>query len=1216
MRIAIGCSTCFVAVILLAQQAGGQSNTRVEVIRGTVTADSSHALAGIVVIVTMAPDRLSRQAITDSSGRYEIRFERGTGDYLVYSGPPGYRAFRRRIALGQTGLAVIDIHLVSEAAQLSAVRVVATKPRPLPDGGFLRDPTAVDFSALGLTGAVAPNLAGDLSSLALTVPGLSAATDGQLVVFGVAGQVSTTFNGTTLGQTDIPRDARTQVRVIKTAYDPSIGGFGGARINVEMGQGGRVAETFARATLDAPWFQFGDAVAGQLGQRFVGAEVNANADGPFGAHDAWYNVGIGARRTTRDAPFILDAAHGALAAAGVSPDSVQRAREIAVRQGIPITGRSIPDGAVDQHFSLLARVDHYPDPARYGKLWTNAFSLTMAISANRSDPLGGSPTSFPSVGRSSASSTGQMIGQWLHLTETYSTELTSSVTASRIASEPYLEAPAARVRVQSQIGAFAPVTSTFALGGSGVPTAGSSGATWENLGAVNFYLGSAHKVKLYARSQLNSQRAGPHPDYGVFFFNSLADLDSNQPASFSRRLTQPNPSSMLWSGAAAIGDLWQVTPSFQLQPGVRFESNHSFSTPQANPLVASTFGLPNTSVPNTIHASPRLGFAWSYAPTRASLASGTASTGRISLPPRAILSGGIGEFRNDLSVASLQLPATATGLPAGSRQLTCVGNESPRPDWRSFTASASSVPSDCADGSASVFADNAPNVALFDPSYSLARSWRASLRLGSAIARFRYSVDAAQSLNVNQSGTKDLNLVAIPQFRLADEQQRPVFVAASAIVPASGLPAVASSRRSSSFARVTDLVSDLHSTSTELTFVVSPDIDQVPMSVSYTLARTRTSARGFDDATFESPALIAASRGPYDVRNRVIVNIGRQFGAAFGLSAQLSMASGMPYTPIVGGDINGDGLINDEAFVFDPATVTDQKLAADLRTLLGTAPHQARTCLMRQLRAPAARNSCEGPWTSSLNAALSSGFIHVLDGRYFVGTLNFTNVLGGLDQLLHGDGRLQGWGSPAAPDRILYSVQGFDPASKRFLYAVNPRFGSTRASETARRSPFRVTLDVRVELGRPIRRQQFDRFREMAPLRQNHARAPVDSLRARLNDYEVGNYYDVLIRMRDSLLLTTDQVAHLQVASNAYMARADSAWGEVAALMASERTGYDLNDLRHRIDAVAIRVWAMQRAEIPTMRSGLSVAQLELVETILQPLARSQMQLPLRPHVF
>jgi carboxypeptidase family protein len=88
---------------------------RAEVIRGRVTTDSGKPLANVAVIATMAPDRTFQQSLTDSSGAFEIRFAAGTGDYLVYAGPVGYRAFRRRVTIPPANnTLVVDIRLTSE----------------------------------------------------------------------------------------------------------------------------------------------------------------------------------------------------------------------------------------------------------------------------------------------------------------------------------------------------------------------------------------------------------------------------------------------------------------------------------------------------------------------------------------------------------------------------------------------------------------------------------------------------------------------------------------------------------------------------------------------------------------------------------------------------------------------------------------------------------------------------------------------------------------------------------------------------------------------------------------------------------------------------------------------------------------------------------------------------------------------------------------------
>src|SRR5690348_17913161 len=44
-----------------------------------------------------------------------------------------------------------------------------------------------------------------------------------------------------------------------------------------------------------------------------------------------------------------------------------------------------------------------------------------------------------------------------------------------------------------------------------------------------------------------------------------------------------------------------------------------------------------------------------------------------------------------------------------------------------------------------------------------------------------------------------------------------------------------------------------------------------------------------------------------------------------------SVRSGSLFTPMIAGDVNGDGYLNDRAFVFDPARVADTSVAASDR---------------------------------------------------------------------------------------------------------------------------------------------------------------------------------------------------------------------------------------------------------------------------------------------
>src|SRR2546429_9780191 len=158
------------------------------------------------------------------------------------------------------------------------------------------------------------------------------------------------------------------------------------------------------------------------------------------------------------------------------------------------------------------------------------------------------------------------------------------------------------------------------------------------------------------------------------------------------------------------------------------------------------------------------------------------------------------------------------------------------------------------------------------------------------------------------------------------------------------------------------------------------------------------------------------------------------------------LTSGIPFAPLVGSDINGDGARNDRAFVFDPATAPDPSVATAMSAVLATAPPAVRDCLRRQLGHVAGRNSCTGPWQPALAFQINWRPAHFGPARRPTGSVLTVNLLAGLDRWLHGAANLHGWGFAAAPDPVLLYVRGFDPVARRFSYGVNGRFGAAVAA--------------------------------------------------------------------------------------------------------------------------------------------------------------------------
>ena len=123
-------SRCFLVLTLLAPAIPAIASAQTpEVVRGRVVDDSSHAIRGAAVIVTRGPDRMTLQDTTDSNGNFHVRFEQGTGDYLVYVTATGFNSARRRVQRQASESELIaNFSLASNIAQLEAVKVSASRP--------------------------------------------------------------------------------------------------------------------------------------------------------------------------------------------------------------------------------------------------------------------------------------------------------------------------------------------------------------------------------------------------------------------------------------------------------------------------------------------------------------------------------------------------------------------------------------------------------------------------------------------------------------------------------------------------------------------------------------------------------------------------------------------------------------------------------------------------------------------------------------------------------------------------------------------------------------------------------------------------------------------------------------------------------------------------------------------------------------------------------
>ena len=80
--------------------------------------------------------------------------------------------------------------------------------------------------------------------------------------------------------------------------------------------------------------------------------------------------------------------------------------------------------------------------------------------------------------------------------------------------------------------------------------------------------------------------------------------------------------------------------------------------------------------------------------------------------------------------------------------------------------------------------------------------------------------------------------------------------------------------------------------------------------------------RGFT-STVGDPFDVQWARGQGDWRHQVQFTLAYNILNTVRVSWYERFQSGLPYTPIIQGDVNGDGYANDRAFIYDPTDTAD-----------------------------------------------------------------------------------------------------------------------------------------------------------------------------------------------------------------------------------------------------------------------------------------------------
>lgn len=998
--------------------------------------------SGVVVTVTLTDlrtgQRLDRETLSD--GRFRFDGLTPGGPYALQARLPGYRPAEATgiiLTLGQRVQVVLRV--APEAVPLESITVVGHPERALArarsgpwfvvsDSAVRRLPT-VNRDFVGLVQA-APEVNGtSIASANNRYNNIQIDGGADNDYFGLSR--GTGAPGGQIGVRSLPLEAVREFQVQVAPFDVTQGDFLGGRITAVTQSG---TNTFHGSLFN--YYQAADLT----GRDTTGLRASDFSDWQFGAalggpviRDRLHFFLAGEMRR-RNAPF-TGPAIGRGSGAGISTDSVTRFVSILRGYGLD-PGSFDPYTTHDRNGNLFAKLSAAVGTSGTleGSLNYSDGSITDTLAPPRT--VGGD---YRLTSAGFAPNSTQWSGRlrW------------NSVLGRRATNEAlagYLHVSEPRDPAASYPGIFVTGVGDSGFAGARLVAGGDPSSQKLELTQRAIELSNATTLDFGRHVFL----AGVHAEFlhfdfaslpsaiGQYQFTSLGALEAGTPSRFIRGIAlRPGGAEAAfyasWLGFYAQ-DRMELAPGLALTAGLRMDLPFLPTTPEPNTtLRASPLGVNTAEFIDTRALwSPRLGINWAVRP---------ATTVR----------GGAGLFAGPIPYSWLSFAYTQTGNDAVT--LSCSGAAAPH-----FNPDPATQPTACLTAGAPAI----PTVTYVAPDLRMPRVFKLTLGADQALpGGFVASLDGLYQRGINSPYLTDVNLTG-PVGTLAGEGGRVLYGTIAATSAAGALPSVTPSRVTTAFGpvlRISNRGGDriwLMTAQVRRRFSARLELNA---AYTYTDAKDLMSLR--DAQTVSNYGFVPLMGTPGDRRLATSVfstphkitlsgTVNLPYDASFTLIYLGS--SGTPFTYVVNGDANGDGVGNlSGAFdrqandpVYLPKNAGDISLVRDSASTLVPDPAgvaklqkfiQGESCLQNAQGSILPRNACRNPWQSVLNARLAKR-VGLGGGRGLELSLDVFNLLHLIDGdwgLIRQTGTLAGAGTENVP---MLKLRGQDTANGRNLYQL------------------------------------------------------------------------------------------------------------------------------------------------------------------------------------
>ncbi|WP_345209442.1 TonB-dependent receptor [Mucilaginibacter gynuensis] len=560
-------------------------------------------------------------------------------------------------------------------------------------------------------------------------------------------------------------------------------------------------------------------------------------------------------------------------------------------------------------------------------------------------------------------------------------------------------------------------------------------------GKYNFTFGTDNTLT-YLNTYISNEQNGR------FIFNNINEFDNLNPTRFVREVPLNGiPSVQQYVlNVSAFGQVqFEPVKNVSATFGLRWDLTSYLTPGEYNPVVDKALGLRTDNNPTDWNNfQPRVQLSWDIDGKKKDilrLGGGIFSANPINYAQ-------VNNIQNSgTKVASIDVTRPSSGT-----------NLVPVPNFPAYRNDPSTVPGLIAG------APTVSTINLNDPNLQIPSIYKANLSYNHLFGDWlRLGVNILVSHTSNNYVYLDRNLVDKPYFTLSNEANRGVFVPAESI-SASGVTDNVKGRKTQLVGRTLELTNGAKLN--QQAFVFDGEVRYWRdgfLSFSYTWNNTKdnTSYNGnvANTSTFRPIKSDPRDLSEYNYsdnqfRSKLVLYGSTPTWKGFSLSGRYTGTGGTRYSLTVDADINGDfvggpSTDNDLAFVFDPNDPnTPAAVKASMEKVLSNPDNRAKDYIKSSIGKIANRNGGSNPFSGTIDLRLAKIFkIYKKQALTLtVDVFNFANLLDKTKGVNYNLGQ-----------QTLYTVTGFNQATKQYTYRVNENVGVTTAGGT----PYQIQLGAR-----------------------------------------------------------------------------------------------------------------------------------------------------------